>query len=200
MTPARASALALALMVGTGTLAAASLGVLAVRGVRDAVRGARLDPWRAAMLERAAWHLSRATLYQWTGGRGNPDDYGVDCSGLVIDCARAAGFDNVPQTADLMLQKLPEVTSPGPADVALYGSPLHASHARLVDEYFASEGRASWYGAEGDGGPIGGGPSVTTPAAAIEARAWVRHGLDHRVRQGFLGFRTLSNLARAAGK
>lgn len=195
MTPARTSALTLAVLVGTGTIAAAAMGAIAVRSVRGAMRSGFVQPWRSTMIDRAKWHYARSTLYQWTGGRGNPDDYGVDCSGLVIDCARAAGIVGVPQTAAQMLEKLPEVLTPSPGDIALYGSALHASHARLVGEYFAAEGRATWYGAEGDGGPIGGGPSVTTPAAALAARAWVRYGQDHRVRNGFLGFRTLGGIA-----
>jgi len=147
--------------------------------------------WRDDMMDCVRAHAAAGTLYQWGGGHGWQDpEYGVDCSGLVCQCARRAGID-LWMTADMMYKELPEVLEPQPGDVALYGSPSRAIHVRVVDEWFPAEGRAATIGAEG------GGSKVNDPEEAKRIDARVKRFSDHRF-ANFLGFRTLEGYERAA--
>ena len=68
-----------------------------------------IAPWRQAMLTRADQHVQAKTPYQWGGGHPGIVSWGVDCSGLVIDCAKAAGFV-LEWNSGSMWQLLPRVT------------------------------------------------------------------------------------------
>jgi hypothetical protein len=106
---------------------------------------------------------------------------------LVNECARVAGID-VMMTADMMHKDLPEVETPQPGDLALYGNADRAIHVRVVDAWFPDEGRAATIGAEG------GGSKVEDPAEAKRIDARVKRQSDQT--DNFLGFRTLENYER----
>lgn len=142
--------------------------------------------WREVLLECVRSHADAGTLYQWGGGHGWKDpEYGLDCSGLVTSCARAAGID-VRMTSDMMFKELPEVEAPEPGDLAVYGSSERAIHVRVVDAWFPDEGRAATIGSEGGGSKV----DDAEEAQRIDAR--VKRQSDHRT-GNFLGFRTLEN-------
>jgi hypothetical protein len=152
--------------------------------------------WRKAMLKRADEHVQAGTLYQWGGGHPvNPDSWGLDCSGLIIDCARAAGFV-LEWNSGSMWQLLPRVGQPAPADVALYGYNDKAIHVTLVERWHPEEGRAEIIGSQG------GDSGTTTPEIARQQEAFVRKGTDHRKDTRFMGFCSLADIAegRRSGK
>jgi len=55
----------------------------------------------------------------------------VDCSGLIIDCARRTGFDASGWHSQRMWAELPHVQTPEPGDVALYAP----RHVVMVESY-----------------------------------------------------------------
>lgn len=172
------------------TIAAAIGGLgaigLALLWPRSARAEEQLEPWRRRLLECARGHVQAKTLYQWGGGHGwlGDAEYGLDCSGLVLQCAKQAGVD-VWMTSNGMYEQLPPVETPRPGDLALYGKPDRAWHVRIVEAWHPEEGRAETIGAEG------GGPKVTSPERAVVKNAHVRRVPDHRASH-FLGFRTLA--------
>lgn len=123
------------------------------------------------------------------------DSWGLDCSGLIINCAKAAGFV-LEWNSGSMWQLLPRVESPQPADVALFGYNGKAVHVMLVEDYFPAEGRAACIGAQG------GDSSTVSPAIAAQMNAYVRRVPDHRKDTRFLGFCSLADIAegRVSGK
>jgi len=162
---------------------AGALVVLPLRSGRAQAADSALPEWRRVMLECIREHARLGTLYQWGGGHGWRDpEYGLDCSGLALHCAKRAGIE-LYMVANDMYQKLPEVYVPQPGDLALYGSPQHANHVRVVEAWYPDEGRAATIGAEG------GGSKVNDPVKAEQIDARVRRIDDHRGKY-FLGFRT----------
>lgn len=150
--------------------------------------------WRAKMLMRANEHVQAQTLYQWGGGHGWVDAYGLDCSGLVIDCCKAAGF--VMQfNSDSIWKLCPHVELPQPADLALYGTDSHATHVTIVEKV-TPDGMVAIIGANG------GGSATTSPEVARAQNAFVKKVPTHLYRQGFLGFASLVDIAegRRSGK
>jgi hypothetical protein len=170
-------------------------GLLVLLWPRDGRLEGDLQPrtWRDDMMDCVRAHADEGTLYQWGGGHGWRDpEYGVDCSGLVCECARRAGI-NLYMTADMMFKQLPEVSTPRPGDVAVYGTSSHANHVRVVDKWFPDEGRAATIGAEG------GGSKVNDPVRAEQLDARVKRMQDHRT-GAFLGFRTLDGYEPPSGR
>jgi len=119
---------------------------------------------RQQMLDQARALRDAGTLYQWGGGR-HAGDYGVDCSGLVIVAARAAGVPLPPQgwTSTVWWQVLPHISDPSPGDLVFYGLGGVAHHVGFVDE------GGLMLGANG------GDQSVTTPAIAQARGAFVKN-------------------------
>jgi hypothetical protein len=152
---------------------------------------ADLPEWRKAMLRKAREHLAARTLYQWGGGR-SPNDYGVDCSGMVLTCLREAGVSPPPEggTSYVWWDVLPRVEVPQPGDVALFGRPERAVHVTLV-EYPLEGGDAMTIGANG------GDKDVNTPQIAESRNAFVSR---KRAREwkNFLGYCTFDPEIRAA--
>lgn len=171
--------------------AALVVGVLVV--VRPAAAKPAPRTWRNDVLDCARQHVEASTPYQWGGGHGGAG-YGLDCSGLVIQCARQAGI-TVAMNADAMYKQLPAVDVPEPGDLALYGKPSRATHVRIVEAFDPSTGIAACIGAEN------GDMDVTSPEVALERGALVKRVSSHLNRADFLGFRTLAREAplRAPG-
>jgi len=102
-------------------------------------------------------------FYLW----GGDDPSGFDCSGLAVECLKAAG--KIPlssdYTADGLYQYFKEHTTTEPVEGALvfyFNSEDKAIHVMIcTDPYFA-------IGAEG------GGSKIKTPADAKEANAFVK--------------------------
>lgn len=146
------------------------------------------EPWRQKMVDCARRHLSARTPYQWGGGR-NLGDYGLDCSGLVLACAREAGMPSLGMNSDMMYQQLPSVIEPKPGDLALYGRTDRGSHVRIVESWDPVQKVAQCIGAEG------GNNEVKTIEKARKRGAFVKR-VPHNNRSNFLGFRTLSATKR----
>lgn len=150
---------------------------------------ARGPRWRRQMVACARQHVRDRTPYQWGGGHHGPS-WGLDCSGLVLDCARAAGLEPGAWSSRTMAAGLPEVTHPEPGDVAVYAP----RHVVLVESYDPQTGVAEIIGANG------GGPSTTSPEVAEAQGARVRREPTHLYRSGFLGFRSTRPWAVKAGE
>jgi hypothetical protein len=151
-----------------------------------------LPSWRRRMLACVLEHADNRTLYEWGGGHGHGNDYGLDCSGLVNVCAQSAGL-SVAGNADRYYRDLPSVAAPTPGDLALYGTTERATHVRVVTAWDPDASIAECVGAEG------GGPNVTTPAEALAQNAYVRRVADHtEFGAAFLGFRSLEPYAATA--
>lgn len=148
--------------------------------------GASLAPWRQAILDRASWHVQQGTLYEWGGGHGG-GTYGLDCSGLVIDACKAAGFV-MQWNSGSMWELLPHVASPQPADLCLYGSGGKATHVTIVEK-LTPDGLVAIIGENG------GGSNTTTPATAKAQGAFAKRVPTHLYRSGFLGFCSLVDIA-----
>ena len=153
-----------------------------------------LAPWRKAMLARADEHVKAGTPYQWGGGHAGVDSWGLDCSGLIIDCAKVAGFE-LEMNSNAIWHNLAHVDTPEPGDVALFGTSDKAVHIMLVEEWIASEGRAACIGAQN------GDVDVTSVEVAESRNAKVMRVPDHRADKRFLGFVSLADIAegRRAG-
>jgi hypothetical protein len=148
---------------------------------------ARLPEWRRAMVREAERQAEIRRPYQWGGGHV-PDTWGLDCSGLVIWCAKAAGFE-FHWNSNSILHLAEKVSVPEPGDLALYGpKPDHAVHVRMVVAFDASTGVASCIASEG------GDQTTITPAIAAAQKAFVKPVPDHRSPR-FLGFRSIASIA-----
>ena len=171
------------------------IGIAAIVAIVYASRAgaSNIAPWRKAMLARADEHVKAGTLYQWGGGHAGVNSWGLDCSGLIIDCARAAGFE-MEMNSNAIWHALPRVAYPTPGDVALFGSAQKAVHIMLVEKWYPSEGRAACIGAQN------GDVDVTSPEVAQARGAVVKRVPDHRSER-FLGFCSLADIAegRRAG-
>ncbi len=167
---------------------AAGAASLLAAGVVLAMRKSKEPSWREAMLDRADYHVQNRTLYQWGGGHPGIESWGLDCSGLIIDCASEAGFV-FEWNSNSMWQLLPHVAEPEPADVALFGFGNKAVHVMLVEWWFPQENRAACIGAQG------GDATTTTPEIAVQQGAHVRRLSDHRLDKRFLGFASLEEIA-----
>lgn len=144
-----------------------------------------LDPYRQKMLTTAHISASLKTPYQWGGGRSSTD-YGVDCSGLVLQAMRYAGIPDPKQgwTADAFWNAFDPVAAPEAGDLAFYGTDK-ATHVVIIDEVLPGDTETMIIGANG------GGPNVLTSADAASANAYVRR--DRLMyRKDLLGFRTLA--------
>jgi len=143
-----------------------------------------LAPWRRTMLDTAHKHADLQTPYQWGGGRSSTN-YGVDCSGLVLQAMRAAGIPDPKQgwTAEAYYEAFEPVTQAQPADLAFYGAGT-ATHVVIVDEAQPGDTEMMIVGANG------GGPNILTAADAATAKAFVRRD-RLAYRSDFLGFRSL---------
>lgn len=158
-------------------------------------QAAGLGGWRGAMLKEADRQVQLHTPYMWGGGHPGIVSWGLDCSGLVIQCAKVAGFV-LEWNSGSMWQLCPHVQVPQPADVALFGYNNKAVHVTLVEQWFPAEGRAACIGSQG------GDASTTSPEIAAEQNAYVRRSPDHRKDTRFLGFCSLADIAegRRSGK
>jgi len=147
---------------------------------------AGVAPWRRAMVLCAREHASKRTPYQWGGGHGHDMvDFGLDCSGLIIDCGRRTGLVNAQGWgSQRMWAELPHLQVPQPADVALYAP----RHVVMVESFDPATGIATIIGSNG------GDSSTTTPEVAAMQRAFVRRETSHLYRAGFLGFASLESL------
>lgn len=119
--------------------------------------------------------------YQWGGGHGS-NDWGLDCSGLVIQAMRRAQFRLPPcslPTSDGWWKCLKKTDEPRPGDLALYGSSERAVHVEIVRCFDGNE--ADTIGANG------GDRDVLSPEIAKERGAFVRYA-STRGRSNFLGF------------
>jgi hypothetical protein len=150
--------------------------------------GPILEPWRQRFLDCVWGHERAGTLYEWGGGHGTKNPWGLDCSGLVNACADTAGFQ-IDMRSEDMRKLLRPVDEPEPGDLALYGEPDFAKHVRVVTAWHPDEGRAEAVGSEG------GDRDVLTPEIARERDARVKRVADHRNRQDFLGFRSMVKYA-----
>lgn len=158
-----------------------------------------LPQWRKDFLALARDYADREVPYQWGGGR-SPSDYGVDCSGLLIQAqkfATAQGSNPPPlppegQTSTVWNEALPKIDVPKPGDMALYGSGGRASHVVMVEKWDPDTQTASIIGANG------GDKDVNSPAVAAARGAFVRRAPTHLYRDGFLGF-TSFDVANAYG-
>ncbi len=142
-----------------------------------------LPGWRIVMVEHAIQRARARVPYQWGGGHHGPS-WGLDCSGLIIVCARAAGIDLDGWDSIAMRELLAEVHDPLPGDLAVY-APRHVS---MVIGGDAKKARV--VGAEG------GGPWCVTEAIARDRGARVRTDETHLHRPGFVGFRTIEGIDR----
>ncbi|MHC4617159.1 MAG: NlpC/P60 family protein [Planctomycetota bacterium] len=163
---------------------AVAIAAVALLGEAQA---AGVSGWRRKMLDCARGHLAKRTLYQWGGGHGG-SGYGLDCSGLVIQCAKAADIV-AHYNADGFYKVMPKVDVPQPGDLALYGRSGRATHIRIVEKWKPSSRTATVIGSDG------GDKSSTSPEVARAQKAWVKRTGTHLDRGDFLGFRTLQKLA-----
>lgn len=139
------------------------------------------DAWRPLIVAAARQHVAARTPYQWGGGH-HGQSWGLDCSGLILDCARKAGIEPGPWDTRRMRAELPRVAHPKPGDVALY-SPRHVV---LVESYDPRTQTARIIGANG------GDSSSTSPERAAEQDARVKRETSHLYRGGFQSFHTLA--------
>jgi len=178
-------------IIGAG--AAVGIALLLVRKAvasgRSDPRGlpADLEPWRRSLVECARRHVEERTLYQWGGGHHGPS-WGLDCSGLIIDCAGAAGFSADGWGSARMWAELPRVDEPQPGDIASYAP----RHVVLVESWDPATQTATIIGSNG------GDSSTTTPERAIEQGAFVRREPTHLYRQTFRGFSSLRPLVEGS--
>lgn len=135
---------------------------------------------RIAFVEAAFRNLDEP--YQWGGGH-SPNTWGLDCSGLVIVSARAAGVPLPPHvvpTADGLWEGLEHVETPQIGDLAFYGTGA-AQHVVIMTNWDGTTG--------GTIGANGGDRRVLTPEIAHARGAKVSFVDDYRkVRRDFLGF------------
>ena len=173
------------------------VGGVALSKLMDPERA--LPQWRRDFLSVARDYAARQVPYQWGGGR-SPNDYGVDCSGLLIraqEFADANGSAPPPlppegRTSTIWNEVLPKIDVPQPGDVALYGRPDHASHVVVIERWDPATQTASIIGANG------GDRDVTSPDIAASRGAFVRRAPTHLYRDGFLGFASFAQQAQAA--
>jgi hypothetical protein len=166
--------------------AAAVAGAIAASLVIAKVAAAREAGWRGKLLRCAEHHADERTPYQWGGGHV-PNTWGLDCSGLVIQCAAAAGI-KAPYNSDMFWKLLPQVKdAPQAGDLALYGNSSRAWHVRIVTSWDGET--ATVIGADG------GDSTTTSRARAREQNAHVKRR-DHHQSPRFLGFTTLQPLAK----
>jgi murein DD-endopeptidase len=137
---------------------------------------------RAAFLARA--RRLEGLPYVWAAD----GPHAFDCSGLVCYCLAEVGGPDWRAThrCQTLWEALPPTREPQPGDLALYGTPGHATHVMLV----VGDGRV--YGA------CGGDSTTTSPELALQRGARVRYRLKVEYRHGrdgrsdFLGYRSLS--------
>lgn len=146
-----------------------------------------LEPWRRQMVQCARWHVKNRTLYQWGGGHHGPS-WGLDCSGLINDCAKAAGFSADGWGSARMWTELPRVDVPRPGDIASYGP----RHVVLVEAWDPATQTATIIGANG------GDSTTTSPERATEQGAFVRREPTHLYREVFRGFSSLVPLVNGS--
>lgn len=136
---------------------------------------------RSKIIACARAHVGARTPYQWGGGHHGPS-WGLDCSGLVLDCAKSAGFDPGAWDSAMMRSQLPVTETPQPGDVALYAP----RHVVIVESFDRSTGIATIIGANG------GDSSTTSPERAAEQDARVKWEPTQFYRTGFQGFRSIA--------
>ncbi len=157
-----------------------------------------LPQWRKDFLSLARDYAARQVPYQWGGGR-SAGDYGVDCSGLLIraqEFASAQGSSPPPlpaegRTSTVWHEALPKIDIPRPGDMALYGTPDHASHVVMVEKWDPATQTASIIGANG------GDKDVNSPEIAASRGAFVRSAPTHLYRNGFLGFASFEQASQS---
>lgn len=135
---------------------------------------------RQKMVECAQQHVEDRTPYQWGGGHHGPS-WGLDCSGLVLDCARKAGIDPGHWDSSKMRDQLPPTDNPQPGDLALY----LPRHVVLVESFDPFTGIATVIGENG------GGPSSTSVEVALKQDARAKREPTHLYRETFVGFRSI---------
>jgi len=125
---------------------------------------------QSRILERAQWHYNNETPYIWKGN-GPPEDVGVDCSGLVVNCYRYAGIFS--RTADYSAGTLssmfpaPVGRDPLPGELVFYLSENGAADGKLASHVtIIAEDGQSVYSARGN-------QSCTTLDRAAERNAKV---------------------------
>lgn len=139
-----------------------------------------MDGIRQSMVDCARKHVEDRTPYQWGGGHHGPS-WGLDCSGLVLDCARKSGIDPGYWNSTRMRKELPPTDIPQPGDLALY----LPRHVVLVESFDPMTWVATIIGENG------GGPSTTNVEAALKQDARAKRISTHLYRDGFVGFRSI---------
>ena len=135
---------------------------------------------RDTIVNCARQHVLNRTPYQWGGGHHGPS-WGLDCSGLILDCVRSAGIDPGFWNSTMMREKLPPIDTPKPGDVAVY----LPHHVVMVESFDSSTGIATIIGENG------GGPSTTSLEIALKQDARAKREPTHLYRDGFAGFRSI---------
>lgn len=138
-------------------------------------------PTRQRIVQCAQAHVKARTPYQWGGGH-HGDSWGLDCSGLVLDCMRKVGIDPGFWDSSRMRNELPETKSPQPGDLALY----LPRHVVIVEKFDPKTGIATIIGANG------GDSSSTSVEKARQQKAMVKREPTHLYRQTFVGFRSIA--------
>jgi hypothetical protein len=164
---------------------AVGFGLVALAAIASAPR---LPAWRRTMVSCARQHVKNRTPYEWGGGH-HAGSWGLDCSGLLIDCGKAAGLDLRGWDSRRMNRELPKVQVPQPGDAIFYAP----RHVVMVESYDPKTGLATIIGANG-------GNSTTTSLAVAKAQdARVKREPTHLYRYGFQGFLSLAALAPKDG-
>jgi hypothetical protein len=164
-------------------LAVGAFGAIMLAARKAVPAEPKLPEWRQRLIDCARAHVEKKTPYQWGGGRSTKD-WGLDCSGLFIHCARTVPFDFSGWHSHRMWNELPRVLEPEPGDAAFYLK----RHVVMVESFDKKTGTATIIGANG-------GDSTSTSAArAAEQKAFVRREPTHLYRDGFQGFVTLKPL------
>jgi hypothetical protein len=136
---------------------------------------------RQQIIECARQHVIDRTPYQWGGGH-HGESWGLDCSGLILDCFRKVGIDPGYWDSTKMREELPPVDVPQPGDLALY----LPRHVVFVESFDPQTGIATIIGENG------GGPSCTNLERSIELDARAKREPTHLYRDGFVGFRSIA--------
>lgn len=170
-------------LIPIGVAAGVFGGIILVSRFAKAEPKVVLPAWRQSLIDCARANVEAKTPYQWGGGRSTKD-WGLDCSGLFIHCARTVPANLGGWHSHRMWNELPRVTEPKPGDAAFYLK----RHVVLVESFDKKTGIATIIGANG------GDSTSTSPARAREQNAFVRREPTHLYRSGFQGFVSLEPL------